>query len=76
MRVWHFWQDKIRQAIYKAEVEQHYEDMYTLDPERATALRTGQMAQHFFPETEGLGEKQFRPQKHMSSVNWINDTLA
>ncbi|KAL2753975.1 hypothetical protein ACRALDRAFT_1062951 [Sodiomyces alcalophilus JCM 7366] len=76
VRVWHFWQDKIRQAIYKQEVEKHYEALYARDPDRATALRTGQMAQHFFPEDDGLGEKEFRPKAHFSSVGWFNDILA
>ncbi|KAL3301180.1 Fre1p and Fre2p [Colletotrichum asianum] len=75
MRFWHFWQDKIRQAIYKQEVEQHYADLYSTDPEYAHALRTGQ-TQHFFPEGEGLGEKQFKPKAHFSSVGFVNDTLA
>lgn len=76
VRIWHFWQDKIRQAMYKQQVEQHYEDLYTVDPDRVTALRTGRTVQGFFPEGEGLGEKQFRPKSHMSSVTWFNDTLA
>lgn len=76
VRIWHFWQDKIRQAIYKQEVEKHYEELYARDPARATALRTGQMARHFFPEDDGLGEKKFRPKAHFSSVEWFNDILA
>ncbi|TDZ21390.1 Ferric/cupric reductase transmembrane component 7 [Colletotrichum orbiculare MAFF 240422] len=75
MRSWHFWQDKIRQAIYKQEVEEHYANLYTTDPGYAHALRTGQ-TQHFFPESDGLGEKQFKPKAHFSSVGFVNDTLA
>ncbi|CAK7274544.1 hypothetical protein SEPCBS57363_006218 [Sporothrix epigloea] len=31
VRLWHFWQDKIRQAIYKQEVEKHYKHLYLAD---------------------------------------------
>ncbi|KAH7316626.1 ferric reductase like transmembrane component [Stachybotrys elegans] len=77
VRFWHFWQDKIRQAIYKQQVEEFYQSAYNVDANFAmAALRTGQTAQHFFPEGEGLGEKEFRPKAHFSSVSIINDTLA
>ncbi|ERS98492.1 uncharacterized protein SPSK_05919 [Sporothrix schenckii 1099-18] len=33
VRLWHYWQDKIRQAIYKQEVEEHYNHLYLADPE-------------------------------------------
>ncbi|GKT62571.1 ferric reductase transmembrane component 7 [Colletotrichum tofieldiae] len=75
MRFWHFWQDKIRQAIYKQEVEEYYANLYNTDPDYAHAVHTGQ-AQHFFPDSEGLGEKQFKPKAHFSSVGFVNDTLA
>lgn len=78
MRFWHFWQDKIRQAIYKQEVEEHYRNLYSLEPEwdRSAALVTGHAsAWHFFPD-EGVEEKQFRPKAHFSSVGFVNDTLA
>ncbi|KXH25410.1 ferric reductase like transmembrane component [Colletotrichum nymphaeae SA-01] len=75
MRSWHFWQDKIRQAIYKQEVEEYYANLYNTDPDYAHAVHTGQ-AQHFFPDSEGLGEKQFKPRAHFSSVGFVNDTLA
>ncbi|OHE99776.1 ferric reductase like transmembrane component [Colletotrichum orchidophilum] len=75
MRFWHFWQDKIRQAIYKQEVEEYYANLYNTDPDYAHAMQTGQ-AQHFFPDSEGLGEKQFKPKAHFSSVGFVNDTLA
>ncbi|KAK0377404.1 ferric reductase like transmembrane component [Colletotrichum limetticola] len=75
MRSWHFWQDKIRQAMYKQEVEEYYANLYNTDPDYAHAVHTGQ-AQHFFPDSEGLGEKQFKPRAHFSSVGFVNDTLA
>jgi predicted ferric reductase len=77
VRIWHFWQDKIRQAIYKQEVEEHYAQMYNMDPNYfMQAMRTGQTTQAFFPEGEGLGEKKFKPKAHASSVGIVNDTLA
>ena len=79
VRFWHFWQDKIRQAIYKQEVDEHYRNLYNVDADFAlTAMRTGQTTQHFFPEHagEGVAGKTFRPQAHFSSVGPINDTLA
>lgn len=77
MRFWHFWQDKIRQAIYKQEVEEHYQDLYNVNADYAmAAMRSGQNAQHFFPENEDGGEKIFRPKAHFSSVSWFNDSLA
>ncbi|KAI9163179.1 Ferric/cupric reductase transmembrane component [Paramyrothecium foliicola] len=77
VRAWHFWQDKIRQAIYKQQVEEYYRSAYNIDADLAmAALRTGHSVQHFFPEAEGMGEKQFRPKAHFSSVGFINDTIA
>jgi predicted ferric reductase len=77
MRIWHYWQDKIRQAIYKQEVEEHYRNMYALEPEWGnTAMQTGRSTtQRFFPD-EAFEEKAFRPKAHFSSVGFINDTLA
>jgi hypothetical protein len=77
VRVWHFWQDKIRQAIYKQQVDEYYRGAYNIDADTAmAALRTGHSVQQFFPEAEGLGDKQFRPKAHFSSVGFVNDTLA
>jgi predicted ferric reductase len=77
VRAWHFWQDKIRQAIYKQQVEEFYRSAYNIDSHTAmAALRTGHSVQQFFPETEGLGDNQFRPKAHFSSVGVVNDTLA
>ena len=78
VRFWHFWQDKIRQAIYKQEVETHYRDMYNIDADFAsTALQTGGTHQQFFPEHgDQTGDKSFRPKAHFSSVGIINDSLA
>ncbi|KPM37880.1 hypothetical protein AK830_g8671 [Neonectria ditissima] len=83
VRIWHFWQDKIRQAIYKNEIEEHYRNVYALEAEYGmSGLPTGQTGhtaqtgQQFFPEHEMVGEKNFRPKAHFSSVNIVNDTLA
>ena len=79
VRFWHFWQDKIRQAIYKQEVEEHYRNLYNIDADYAmAAMRSGQISQQFFPENaEGATmEKTFRPKAHFSSVGPVNDTLA
>ncbi|EGX92362.1 ferric reductase [Cordyceps militaris CM01] len=76
VRAWHFWQDKIRQAIYKQELENHYRTTYNVDSDVfLSALRSGQGSQ-FFPEGPHTGEKQFRPKAHFSSVGIVNDTLA
>ncbi|KAK5991106.1 Ferric/cupric reductase transmembrane component 7-like protein [Cladobotryum mycophilum] len=75
MRVWHFWQDKIRQAMFKQQVEKHYQETYNVDTNFAmSAMRTGQ-GREFFPEGGHMSEK-FRPRAHFSSVGLINDTLA
>ncbi|KAL1843909.1 hypothetical protein VTJ49DRAFT_6852 [Mycothermus thermophilus] len=82
MRIWHFWQDKIRQAIYKQEMEQHFASLYSLDPgwDRSAALATSatqaESRQHFFPDEPPVQEKQFKPKAHLSSVGFVNDTLA
>jgi predicted ferric reductase len=82
MRVWHYWQDKIRQAIYKQEMEQHFQTLYSLEPEwdRTAALATGVTAsesrRHFFPDEPHVQEKAFKPKAHFSSVSFVNDTLA
>ncbi|KAH8662075.1 ferric reductase like transmembrane component [Xylariales sp. PMI_506] len=76
VRIWHWWQDKIRQAIYKQEVEQHYRNLYSLDPDFAmTAMQTGQTGRHFFPEGEEE-KKDFKPKTDFSSIGPILDALA
>lgn len=82
VRVWHFWQDKIRQAIYKQEVELYYQNLYSLEPEwgqspAPNGQLTGQPAaeRHFFPEEE-KPETAFRPKSNFSSIGFLNDTLA
>ncbi|RYP77830.1 hypothetical protein DL771_000927 [Monosporascus sp. 5C6A] len=76
VRIWHWWQDKIRQAIYKQEMEQHYQDLYSLDPEfAATGIRTGQTGRHFFPE-EGGEKTDFKPKSDFSAVGPVLDALA
>ncbi|EQK98948.1 hypothetical protein G6O67_001835 [Ophiocordyceps sinensis] len=79
VRIWHFWQDKIRQAIYKHQVEQHYRSLYNADVDHVSASASQadeSRTQHFFPDGSGLGYKQFRPRAHFSSVGVVNDTLA
>ncbi|KAK4043795.1 hypothetical protein C8A01DRAFT_32115 [Parachaetomium inaequale] len=82
MRVWHYWQDKIRQAIYKQEMEQHFQNLYSMDPgwDRSAALATAATAsesgRHFFPDEPHMEEKKFKPKAHFSSVGFFNDTLA
>ncbi|KAK5636165.1 hypothetical protein RRF57_011877 [Xylaria bambusicola] len=76
VRIWHWWQDKIRQAIYKQEVEQHYRDLYSLDPNQVvTGIQTSQTGRHFFPEQAGE-KKDFKPKSDFSAVGPILDTLA
>ncbi|RYP70795.1 hypothetical protein DL769_004858 [Monosporascus sp. CRB-8-3] len=76
VRIWHWWQDKIRQAIYKQEMEQHYQDLYSLDPEfAATGIRTGRTGRHFFPE-EGGEKIDFKPKSDFSAVGPVLDALA
>ncbi|KAB5560270.1 ferric reductase like transmembrane component-domain-containing protein [Coniochaeta sp. 2T2.1] len=81
MRFWHFWQDKIRQAIYKQDIAEHFKKLYSLEPEwdQTAALATGatghDTSRHFFPD-EHVDEKAFRPKAHFSSVGFVNDTLA
>lgn len=79
VRLWHYWQDKIRQAIYKQEVEQYYQNLWSLEVPQygQDSAQTGQPAaeRHFFPEEE-KAETAFRPKTHFSSIGLINDTLA
>ncbi|KAK8070901.1 ferric reductase transmembrane component 7 [Apiospora hydei] len=77
VRIWHWWQDKIRQAIYKQDVERHYRDLYSLDPEQAmTAMQTEQPGRHFFPETNHEEKKDFKPRSDFSSITPVLDALA
>jgi predicted ferric reductase len=81
MRFWHYWQDKIRQAIYKQEIEEHFRKLYSAEPEwdHTASLATGatghDTSRHFFPD-EHMEEKAFRPKAHFSSIGFVNDTLA
>ncbi|KAJ9134519.1 Ferric/cupric reductase transmembrane component 7, partial [Coniochaeta hoffmannii] len=81
MRFWHFWQDKIRQAIYKQDIEEHFRTLYSQEPQwdHTAALATGatghETSRHFFPD-EHMEEKAFRPKAHFSSIGFVNDTLA
>lgn len=77
MRIWHLWQDKIRQAIYKQEVEEHYQHLYNMQEEFAMSGGIqGAQSPRLFPEGHAPGEKSFRPKAHFSSVSIVNDTLA
>ncbi|KAK3311389.1 uncharacterized protein B0T15DRAFT_73070 [Chaetomium strumarium] len=82
VRIWHYWQDKIRQAIYKQEMEQHFQTLYSLDPgwDRSAALATGattsESRRHFFPDEPAVEGKSFKPKAHFASVGFVNDTLA
>ncbi|KAG5929244.1 hypothetical protein E4U53_002483 [Claviceps sorghi] len=75
VRVWHYWQDKIRQAIYKQEVEDHYRDLYTVDADYNGSIQSGPSHQ-IFPDGQGQRTKNFRPKAHFSSVGVVNDALA
>ncbi|SPN99959.1 related to Fre1p and Fre2p [Cephalotrichum gorgonifer] len=77
MRFWHFWQDKIRQAIYKQQIEDHYRATYNIEMDYSHAPETGPGGRVFFPETgDASAEKEFRPKAHFSSIGVVNDTLA
>lgn len=79
VRFWHFWQDKIRQAIYKQHVEDYYRRAYNIEMDYNHAQETAaQGGRVFFPEL-GDGsedEKNFRPKSHFSSISFVNATLA
>ncbi|KAG6317361.1 hypothetical protein E4U22_006325 [Claviceps purpurea] len=64
VRIWHYWQDKIRQAIYKQEVDDQYLDMQNGQPQQIS------------PHGYGPHNKSFRPKAHFSSVGIVNDALA
>ncbi|ETS84966.1 hypothetical protein PFICI_02991 [Pestalotiopsis fici W106-1] len=77
VRIWHWWQDKIRQAIYKQEVERHYEDLYSMSPGFPhTGMQTGQTGRHFFPEEPEKKKKDFKPKTDFSSIGPVLDALA
>lgn len=79
VRLWHYWQDKIRQAIYKQEVEEYYQNLWSLEvPQFGQDSATSEQPaaqRHFFPEEEKAATA-FRPTSHFSSIGFINDTLA
>jgi len=76
VRIWHWWQDKIRQAIYKQEVEQHYRDLYNLDSSYVVSgMQTSQTGMQFFPE-EGGEKRDFKPKSDFSAIGPFLDTLA
>lgn len=78
VRIWHWWQDKIRQAIYKQEVEKHYQNLYSLDESRAATagLQTGQADGHFFPDAAPGEKRDFKPKTDFSSITPVLDALA
>ncbi len=74
-RVYHWWTDKMRQALYKTEVQKN---MMAYSPESEYAMSnmtSSNTADQFFQHEI---EKQHRPeyQSAASSINFINDTLA
>lgn len=79
VRLWHYWQDKIRQAIYKQEVEEYYQNLWSLEVPQfgQDSANSEQPAaqRHFFPEEEKAATA-FRPTSHFSSIGFVNDTLA
>lgn len=75
VRAWHYWQDKIRQALYKQQVEDHYRTLCSAEADYAVAPQPSH-ARRLFPEDGGHGYRQFRPRAHFSSVGIVNDTLA
>lgn len=79
VRLWHYWQDKIRQAIYKQEVEEYYRSLWSLEVPQfgQDSAQSDQPAanRHFFPEEEKAATA-FRPKSHFSSIGVVNDTLA
>jgi predicted ferric reductase len=76
-RIYHFWTDKLRQALYKEEMEKNAAQ-YSPETEYAYAIgnmETGRTADSFFPRTiEKANAPQF--QSRWSSFGAINDTLA
>ncbi|KZZ96083.1 ferric reductase transmembrane component 7 [Moelleriella libera RCEF 2490] len=75
VRIWHYWQDKIRQAIYKQEVEDYYRQLYSIQADHFDPMHPGQ-SEYPIQDRAGLGKSQFRPKAHFSSVSVVNSTLA
>lgn len=79
-RVYHWWTDKLRQALYKEEMEKH-EAMYSPETDYMAYdngnMYTSNTVDQLFPR-EQIQEKPYRPnfQSKASSFNFINDTLA
>ncbi|KUJ23365.1 uncharacterized protein LY89DRAFT_573416 [Mollisia scopiformis] len=74
-RGYHFWTDKLRQAMHKTEVESHIAS-YSPDMDYAMEnMGTGGTVDQFFPRET---EKSIltRGQSHWSSIGFVNDTLA
>jgi predicted ferric reductase len=74
-RIYHWWTDKMRQALYKEEMEK---DALQYSPEAEYAMhnmQTGNTVDQLFPREP---EKPARPnyQSSASSIGFINDTLA
>lgn len=74
-RIYHWWTDKLRQALYKDEMESNME---TYSPESDYAMSnmgTSNTVDRLFPREP---EKPHRPnyQSSASSISFINDTLA
>ncbi|KKA31201.1 hypothetical protein TD95_000802 [Thielaviopsis punctulata] len=87
IRLWHFWQDRIRRALYKQEIEKYRAGMHSFEAEYAQAAMLG--AAHAGMTSMHLPQQPqqpppdnvpaallFKPKDHMSNVGWANDVLA
>jgi predicted ferric reductase len=76
-RMYHYWTDKLRQALYKEEMEKRaWEYQPEVDYDHTMDnMMTGGTTDQFFPRTT---EKNDAPQyqSRWSSIGFINDTLA
>lgn len=75
-RLYHYWTDKLRQAIYKEAMEK---DTIIYSPETEwgmTNMETGRTADQLFPQDQFAVKEQEIYQSRWSSIGFINDTLA
>jgi predicted ferric reductase len=82
-RVYHLWTDKIRQAMHKHEVQQHYGNYSPEDEYAMEEMQGGQMGfnrdhnqQQIYPQDGEKAMELTRGQSHWSSIRAVNDTLA
>jgi predicted ferric reductase len=78
-RMYHYWTDKLRQALYKEEMDRRaWEYQPEVDYDNTMDnMMTGGTTQQFFPRPT-INEKEDLPQyqSRWSSIGFINDTLA